>query len=88
MPQYPPPPDFSRHAHVPSMDAYAEIYARSVDDPEAFWAEVAERITWRKRWDTVLEGDFHDARIKWFSGATLNASENCLDRHVRAGRGD
>jgi acetyl-CoA synthetase len=70
------------------MDAYREIYERSVAEPEAFWAEVAERITWRKRWDEVLEWDFEAARIRWFDGATLNASENCLDRHVAAGRGD
>jgi acetyl-CoA synthetase len=88
MHQYPPPPEFSRNAHVPTMDAYRATYARSVDDPEAFWAEVAERITWRKRWDTVLEWDFHKARVKWFEGATLNASENCLDRHVQAGHGE
>ncbi|MHC5052330.1 MAG: AMP-binding protein, partial [Planctomycetota bacterium] len=88
MQQYAPSPEFSRNAHVGSLDAYREIYSRSVDDPEAFWADVAERITWRKRWDTVLEWDFHDARIKWFEGATLNASENCLDRHVQAGHGD
>jgi acetyl-CoA synthetase len=88
MPEYPPPPAFAAAAHVPSMDAYEEIYARSLDDPEAFWADVAERITWRKRWDRTLEWDFEDGNIKWFSGATLNASENCLDRHVEAGHGD
>ncbi|MHC4548031.1 MAG: acetate--CoA ligase [Planctomycetota bacterium] len=85
---YPPPPGFSANARVPTMDAYREIYERSVAEPEAFWAEVAERITWRKRWDEVLEWDFEAARIRWFDGATLNASENCLDRHVAAGRGD
>ncbi len=85
---YVPPADFSAKAHVGSMDKYREIYESSVSDPAAFWEKEAERITWRKRWDTVCEWDFHDPQIKWFDGATLNASENCLDRHVANGRGD
>ena len=85
---YPPPPDFSAGATIGSMDRYNEIYGASIRDPEAFWAEVAERITWRKRWDQVLEHDFVDPSITWFSGGKLNASENCLDRHVDGGRGD
>ena len=85
---YPPPSSFSENSHFGSMEAYREVYAASIADPAAFWEKEAERITWRKRWDTVLEWDFHEAKIKWFDGATLNASENCLDRHVRNGLGD
>ena len=85
---YPPPTEFSAAATVGSMDRYRGIYDASVADPEAFWAEAAERITWRKRWDRVLDYDFHEPRIEWFSGAKLNAAENCLDRHVHNGRGD
>ncbi len=85
---YPPPSDFSAGATVGSMDRDKEIYGASVRDPEAFWADVAERITWRKRWDKVLEHDFVDPSITWFLGGKLNASENCLDRHVDGGRGD
>jgi acetyl-CoA synthetase len=84
---YEPSPAFSASARVPSMDAYRRTYEASVKDPEAFWAKVAERITWRKRWTKVLDWDFGPARIRWFDGGTLNASENCLDRHVAAGRG-
>ena len=54
----------------------------------AFWANVAERITWYKKWDTIREYDFVNANIKWFDGGKLNACYNCLDRHVEAGHGD
>ena len=75
-------------AHVSSMDQYREMYEESIANPESFWANVAERITWFKKWDSVREFDFVDANIKWFEGGKLNASYNCLDRHVEAGHGD
>ncbi|HDY75280.1 MAG TPA: acetate--CoA ligase, partial [Candidatus Marinimicrobia bacterium] len=61
---------------------------KSIQDPNAFWGEHAERITWYKKWDSVSEFDFKKAEIKWFTGGKLNVSYNCLDRHVDAGRGD
>ena len=62
---------------------YNEMYQRSVDDSDAFWAEQAEElIDWFKPWDTVQEWDYHKAEIKWFDGAKLNVSYNCLDRHL------
>ncbi|MCF7957729.1 MAG: acetate--CoA ligase [Phycisphaerae bacterium] len=68
---------------------YQEMYKKSIDNPEGFWAEQAEKyVTWYKKWDNVLEWDFVDANIKWFEGAKLNVSYNCLDRHVEAGHGD
>jgi len=70
------------------MDEYRRIYDESVKAPEEFWAKVAERVTWRKRWTKVLDWSFDEARIAWFEGGTLNVAENCLDRHVAAGRGD
>ncbi len=85
---YPPPAEFSARAHVPSMDAYRALHQRSVDDPDAFWAEVAERIAWERTWDTVSDCDFREARIRWFEGGKLNATVSCLDRHVAAGKGD
>ena len=75
-------------AHVSSIEQYKEIYEESIKNPEAFWANIAERISWFKKWDNVREYDFVDAHIKWFEGGTLNASYNCLDRHVEAGHGD
>ena len=75
-------------AHVSSMEQYHEMYAESVAYPEGFWSGVAERITWFKKWDKVSEYDFVKADIKWFDGGKLNASYNCLDRHVESGHGD
>ncbi|MDH4111638.1 MAG: AMP-binding protein, partial [Actinomycetota bacterium] len=62
------------------------IYDRANEDHEAFWAEQADRLTWFKRWDTVME--WSPPWVKWFPGGQLNASYNCLDRHVEAGGGD
>ena len=76
------------NAHVNSLDTYQTQYAESIQDPEAFWATVAERLTWYQKWDTVRDYDFVSAEIKWFEGGTLNACYNCLDRHVEAGHGD
>ncbi|MBS1942963.1 MAG: AMP-binding protein, partial [Bacteroidetes bacterium] len=61
---------------------YDEAYRLSVQDPEAFWAAQAETFTWRKKWDKVLEWDFHKPEVKWFIGGKLNITENCLDRHL------
>ena len=76
------------NAHVSSFEAYQTQYAESVQDPEAFWAKIAERLTWYQKWDTVRNYDFVSGDIKWFEGGTLNACYNCLDRHVEAGHGD
>jgi len=62
------------------------IYERAEADVEGFWAEQADRLTWFKKWDTVME--WSPPWVKWFTGGTLNASYNCLDRHVEAGGGD
>ncbi len=70
-------------------EKYQQMYKRSVEDPEGFWAEKAEEfVTWYSKWDNVLKWDFVDAHIEWFKGAKLNISYNCLDRHVEAGKGD
>ena len=76
------------NAHVNSLEAYQAQYAESVQDPEAFWATVAERLTWYQKWHTVRNYNFVEGQIKWFEGGTLNACYNCLDRHVEAGHGD
>jgi len=85
---YPPPPSFSEGAHVKSAEEYRALYENSVADAEGFWSDVAGRIDWKRPWDKVLDWDFEKGHIRWFDGATLNVSENCLDRHVKAGRGD
>src|SRR5690606_31345923 len=61
---------------------YEQEYKRSVEDPEAFWAEVAQDFVWKKKWDKVLEWDFHKPEVKWFIGGKLNITENCIDRHL------
>ena len=66
---------------------YDDIYARSLSDPEAFWAEAAEDIHWERRWDRVLD-DSRAPFYRWFPGAVTNTCYNALDRHVEGGRGD
>ena len=75
-------------AHVSSLEAYQAQYAESIQDAEAFWANIAEQVTWYQKWDTVRDYDFVNGEIKWFEGGTLNACYNCLYRHVEAGHGD
>ena len=67
---------------ITSLEAYKEAYQQSIDNPEAFWADVAENFTWKKKWDKVLDWNFTEPSVKWFSGAQLNITENCLDRHI------
>jgi acetyl-CoA synthetase len=82
---FPPPAEMSKEAHIGSMKEYEKIYQRSVDDPEGFWAEIAEKnISWYKKWDKVLEYDFHKPETKWFQGGRLNVSYNCIDRHLNS----
>lgn len=69
--------------HIKHLEEYYQVYRKSVRNPEAFWEEIAEEhFVWRKRWDTVLSWDFKKPEIKWFEGAKLNITENCLDRHL------
>ena len=75
-------------AHVNSLETYQAQYTESIQDPEAFWATIAERLTWYQKWHTVRDYDFVNAEIKWFDGGTLNVCYNCLDRHIEAGHGD
>ena len=87
-PVFYPNQEFSDRALIGSLDQYRDLYEKSMSDPDAFWSAVADRITWYKKWDTVREFDFVKGYIKWFDGAKLNVSYNCLDRHVEAGHGD
>jgi acetyl-CoA synthetase len=67
-----------------TMEQYQEAYAQSVQNPEAFWAEIAENFTWQKKWDKVLAWNFEEPKVEWFKGAQLNITENCLDRHLQS----
>ncbi len=82
-----PPAAFSARSHIKSMAEYEKEHKRSIDDPEGWWGEQAANLSWQKPWDQVL--DWSEAPFaQWFVGGKLNASENCLDRHVRDGLGD
>jgi acetyl-CoA synthetase len=73
-------------AYIKRMEDYRELYQRSLSDPDGFWGELAEHLDWYKKWDKVLEYDFDKPDIKWFKGGKLNASYNCLDRHLNSWR--
>ncbi len=74
--------------HIKNLQEYFHLYYKSVRNPELFWEEIAEEnFVWRKRWDNVLSWDFTKPEIKWFEGAQLNITENCIDRHLHT-RGD
>ena len=74
-------------AHIPSKNDYEKVYNESIHDSDSFWAKIAARISWIKKWDKVSNIDFSQAKINWFEGAKLNISYNCLDRHVESGYG-
>ena len=67
---------------IRSFEEYKSAYKKSVEDPENFWAAVAENFLWRKKWDKVLEWNFKEPKVDWFKGAKLNITENCIDRHL------
>ena len=67
--------------------SYKEIYRRSLEQPEGFWAEAAEALDWDRRWERVLD-DSEAPYYRWFSGGQMNTCHNALDRHCEAGRGE
>ncbi|MEL0644879.1 acetate--CoA ligase [Olleya sp. Ti.3.14] len=74
--------------HIKHLEEYYQVYRKSVRNPESFWEEIAEEhFMWRKKWDNVLSWDFDKPEVKWFEGAKLNITENCIDRHLYT-RGD
>ncbi len=81
---FPPPPEFSKNAHIRSKEDYDKICAQAAADPEAFWADIARQLHWFKPWDKVLE--WNSPWAKWFLGGKINLSYNCLDRHVATWR--
>ncbi|HAL30427.1 MAG TPA: acetyl-coenzyme A synthetase, partial [Coriobacteriia bacterium] len=82
-----PPAWVTERAHIQTMEEYEELYKRSIEDPEGFWADMAEQMLhWEKKWDTVLEYDFDKPYVKWFQGGKLNVTHNCIDRHLNGWR--
>src|SRR5450759_2756760 len=78
------PPEWVRErAYIKTQDEYEAMYKRSVEDPEGFWAEMAEEhLYWHKKWDSVLDYEFDTPRVAWFSGGKTNVAYNCVDRHL------
>ncbi len=78
--RFPPPPEFAAQANINDPS----VYERARRDPEGFWASIAHELEWDEPWHTVME--WNPPWVKWFVGGKLNASVNCVDRHLRAGR--
>jgi len=85
---YFPPSKWLKNAHVNSIEKYNKIYEESIKDTNQFWASVADRIDWYKKWDKVSDVDYKEAKISWYLNGKLNVSYNCLDRHIESGNGD
>jgi len=67
---------------INSFEEYQRQYQKSIENPEQFWADIADTFIWKKKWDTVLGWNFEEPNIKWFANGKLNITENCLDRHL------
>ena len=67
---------------IKTYDKYKEQYQKSVEQPEEFWSDIAKNFVWKKKWNQVLDWDFRTPNVKWFDGAQLNITENCIDRHL------
>ncbi len=79
---YPVSEELARSAWI-DKDKYEAMYKQSVEDPDTFWGQQAEEfLTWSKPWETVQQFDFHKGTASWFEGGELNASVNCIDRHL------
>lgn len=67
---------------IKSFPEYQQQYQKSIENPEAFWAEKAGEFVWKEKWNDVLQWDFQKPEVKWFIGGKLNITENCIDRHI------
>ena len=79
---------WTKESHINSLDQYKKVYKESILKPDEFWASIAERVHWYKKWKKVSDVDYKKAKINWFINGKLNVSYNCLDRHVNDGNGD
>jgi acetyl-CoA synthetase len=79
---YPVKPDIASRAHIRGLEEYQRLYRLSLDNPEWFWGEQAKAITWYHPWQSVFDADYEEVDFTWYSGGRLNASFNCVDRHL------
>jgi acetyl-CoA synthetase len=77
-----------KKAHIKTSDQYNDLYKQSIKSSDKFWDKIANRIDWYQKWDKISDIDFSKAKIKWFENGKLNASYNCLDRHIENGFGE
>ena len=77
-----------QRAHIKTKLEYEKQYSDSLENPDEFWSDKANRITWYKKWDNVSDVNYKKASIRWFEGGKLNVSYNCLDRHIENGFGN
>ena len=80
---YPVKPHIQQRAWINSMEEYQRLYRLSLDNPDWFWAEQAKALTWFHPWQNVFDADYDEVDFAWFSGGRLNASFNCVDRHLQ-----
>ena len=76
-------PEIAAQAHIGSFAEYERLYRLSLDNPEWFWAEQAQALNWYHPWENVFDADYDEVDFAWFSGGRLNASFNCVDRHLQ-----
>src|SRR5437868_5424406 len=81
---FPPPEEFSKTAHIRSIEELDRLREEARESPETFWAKMAEELDWFKRWDNVL--DWQPPHAQWFQGGKINVAYNCLDRHLHTWR--
>ena len=79
---YPVKPHVAARSHLNSRAEYDRLYRLSLDNPEWFWAEQAKALSWFHPWQTVFDADYDEVDFAWFSAGRLNASFNCVDRHL------
>ena len=83
-----PSKEFVSKAAIKNMDEYKKMYKESIEAPEKFWGKLATELLWDKKWDKFSDHDFAKAQIKFFVGGKINASKNCLDKHLNTPRQD
>ena len=86
--KYNPSKEIMINAEYASIEDYNTEYSRSIKENDDFWNEKAERLDWFKKWKKVSDVDFVEPRIKWFIDGKLNVSYNCIDRHIKNGKGE
>jgi acetyl-CoA synthetase len=79
---FPPPAELQENAHIKGAAEYEKLYRESIEDPDGFWGRMGGVLDWSRKWDKISEWDFHKPEVKWYLNGKLNASYNCLDRHL------